>query len=49
LAREITARKKIRESQQSRHHDRADSCPLSRVKRTSIGSLPMSAFDPKRT
>src|SRR5262249_55232249 len=34
---------------QSRHHSGADPCPLLGVKRTSIGSGPMSAFDPKRT
>src|SRR5262249_24102053 len=33
----------------SGHHDPADPCPLSGVKRTSAEGVPMSAFDPKRT
>jgi len=33
----------------SGHHDRAEPCPLLRVKRTSCGDAPMSAYDPKRT
>ena len=34
---------------QSGHHDRAETCPLSGVKRTLIGHTAMSAYDPKRT
>src|SRR5262249_52052675 len=34
---------------QSRHHDRAEPCPLSGVKRTLRGHAPMSAYDPSRT
>src|SRR5262249_52502134 len=34
---------------QSGHHDRADPCPLSGVKRTLVGGAAMSANDPKRT
>jgi hypothetical protein len=32
----------------SRHHDRADPCPLSGVERTLRGRAPMSAFDAER-
>src|SRR5215470_15078084 len=34
---------------QSGHHTPTDPCPLLGVKRTSVTSSPMSAFDPKRT
>ena len=34
---------------QSGHHNRANPCPLSGVKRTSLGHSEMSAFDPKQT
>jgi len=34
---------------QSGHHDRAEPCPLSGVKRTSLGLSEMSAYDSKRT
>ena len=34
---------------QSGHHDSADRCPLSGVKRTSVELSEMSASDPKRT
>jgi hypothetical protein len=34
---------------QSGHPDTLSQCPLLGVKRTSIGSTAMSAFDPKRT
>ena len=34
---------------QSGHCHRAERCPLSGVKRTSMSGNPMSAFDPKRT